>query len=212
MLPNRPLISSSTSGRLWLEKLGDHGARLDQRDAHVALGDLLAKRLGEGTDAELGRVVDGATLAGAAAGDGGDVDHVGDQPRPLVGALDQVRERRLGDVEETLDVEVDHPLPFLDVGIEGRAEQHQAGVVDDGVEAAELGDRALDQGLGGGAVGDVGLDRERLAAGVVDFLDQFLQSVVATGGDGDGRAVGGEPLRGRLADAAGSAGYEGYGA
>src|SRR6185312_3349503 len=89
-------------------ELGDHGARLDQRDAHVALGDFLAERLGEGADAELGRVVDGGAGAGTAAGDGGDVDQVGDHPRRLVGGLDQVRERRLGDVEEAFDVDVDH--------------------------------------------------------------------------------------------------------
>ena len=123
-----------------------------------------------------------------------------------------MRERRLGDVEEAFDVEVDHPLPLLDRRLERRAEQHHAGVVDDGVEAAELGDGALDQGLGGGAVGDVGLDRERLAAGVVDLPGQALQPVDAAGRDGDRGAVGGEAFRGRLADAAGGAGDEGYGA
>ena len=129
----------------------------------------------------------------------------------VVGAGDQVRERRLGDVEEAFEVEVDHPLPLLDRRVLGRAEQHHPGVVDDGVEAAELGDGALDQRLGLGAVGDVGLDRQRATAGVADLGDQLLQPVDPAGRHRDRRAFAREPLRGRLADAAGGAGDEGHG-
>src|SRR6185295_8654026 len=62
-------------------QLGRHRSRLDQRDPYVAPRHLLAQRLAEGADPVLGRVVDGAASARLAAGDGGDVDQVGDPPR-----------------------------------------------------------------------------------------------------------------------------------
>ncbi len=45
-------------------ELGLDRARLDQRDAHVAAGDLLAQRLAERADAVLGQVVDAASRRG----------------------------------------------------------------------------------------------------------------------------------------------------
>ena len=39
-------------------------ARLEQADPHVALGDLLAERLGEGAEARLGEAVDGIHRVG----------------------------------------------------------------------------------------------------------------------------------------------------
>jgi len=49
-------------------ELGVHATRLDDADAHVALGDLLAQRLGEAVDAELGEVVDAVPVPGDAPG------------------------------------------------------------------------------------------------------------------------------------------------
>ena len=105
-------------------------------------------------------VVDAAAEARAAAGDRADVDEVGDAARLVLGGREQMRERGVGDVEQALEVERDHPVPLLDRRVDDRAEQHHAGVVDDDVEPAELGDGALDGGDRLVAVGDVGLDRE----------------------------------------------------
>ena len=65
-------------------QLGRHGARLDERDAQAAGGELLAQRLAERADAVLGEVVDARATAGAAAGDRADVDHVGDLARAVL--------------------------------------------------------------------------------------------------------------------------------
>ena len=143
-------------------------AGLDHRDAHVLGRDLLAQRLRERADRELRRVVDTGAGHRAAAGDRGDVDQVGDLPRAVRGGRGQVREGGVRDVQEPLDVEVDHPLPLLDGRVLDRPQQHDAGVVDHDVEAAELVDRALDRGDGLLALGHVGLDHERPAAGALD--------------------------------------------
>ena len=180
-----------------VRELGLGRARLDQRGAHVARGDLLAQRLAEGADAVLGQVVDAAARADPAARDRADVDQVGDLPRLVLRRAQQVRQRRVGDVEQPVEVERDHPLPLLDRGVDDRAEQHHARVVDHRVEPAELGGRALhgrDRLL---AVGDVGLDREP-----ADLGRERVEAVLAAGGEGDLRALRRQRPRRRLADPA----------
>src|SRR5262249_515473 len=58
-------------------ELGGDGARLDDAHPNVALGHLLAQRVGERADAVLGQVVDAGSEPGGPSGDGGDVDEVG---------------------------------------------------------------------------------------------------------------------------------------
>lgn len=48
-------------------------------------------------------------------------------------------------VHQAEDVELDHPLPLLDGSVLDGSEQHDAGVVDQGVQPTELGDGALDR-------------------------------------------------------------------
>ena len=95
-------------------------ARLDQRRAHVASRDLLAQRLAEDPDAVLGQLVDAAAGADAAARDRADVDEVGDAARLALGGAQEVRERGVGDVEQALEVELDHPVPLLDRRVDDR--------------------------------------------------------------------------------------------
>ena len=119
---------------------------------------LLAQRLREADDAPLGHVVDARSERGGAPGDRGDVDDV---PSPAVA---HQRQRVVGAVEEAEAVDLDHRPPLARVGALERAEQHHAGVVDQAVEAAELGVRGLDEVLRLLLVADVGLDRDRVAA------------------------------------------------
>ena len=109
----------------------------------------------------------------------------------------------MGDVEQALEVERDHPVPLLDRGVDDRAEQHHPGVVDHDVESAELLRGALDGRDRLLAIGDVGLDRE-----AADLRGQRVEPVLAPRGDGDGRALLGERARRRLADPAARAGDE----
>ena len=92
----------------------------------------------------LGQLVDTAAGPDAPARDRADVDEVGDPARLALGGAQQVRQRRVRDVQQPLEVERDHPVPLLDRGVDDGAEQHHAGVVDHGVQPAELLRRALD--------------------------------------------------------------------
>ena len=99
-----------------------------------------------------------------------------------------------------LRLSVDHPVPLLDRGVDDRAEQHHAGVVDHGVEPAELLRGALHGGDRLLAVGDVGLDREP-----ADLGGEGVEPVLAARGDGHRRPLCGERPRRRLADPAAGA-------
>jgi hypothetical protein len=87
----------------------------------------------------------------------------------------------VGGVEQALVVDGNHPVPLIGVAVDDRTQQHESGVVDQGVQAAEPVDGLGDGGLCLGAVGDVGLDRERRATGLLDLRSQVLQSVLAPG-------------------------------
>ena len=65
MSPKVWAIPSRISGPVVEGQFGGGGAGLDERDPDVAAGDLLAERLGEGADTELGGVVDPAALSRA---------------------------------------------------------------------------------------------------------------------------------------------------
>ena len=94
----------------------------------------------------------------------------------------------MGGVEEAEQVDLDHPLPFLDRGVDDRAEQHHAGVVDERRRAGPAPRRLRPTArLGLLAVGDVGLDRQRRAAGVGDLRGQRLSRSAAAGDQGDRR-------------------------
>jgi hypothetical protein len=103
----------------------------------------------------------------------------------------------VGDVEQPLEVELDHSIPLLDGGVDDRAEQHHAGVVDHDVEPTELLDGALDSGLRLLAIGDVGLDGQ-----ATDLGRERVQPVLAARDDSHRRALCRERARGRLADPA----------
>ena len=123
MSPKRLRICSWISGRLWPAELGGDRARLDQRDPHVALGDLLAQRLAERADAVLGQVVDARAESRRAAGDGADVDHVGDLARRVLGGASRWGRAAWAQYEQAAHVDVEHPLPLLERRVQrsGRA-------------------------------------------------------------------------------------------
>ena len=115
MLPSWLRHRSRISGRLWLRS-SVSTCRARRRDAHVALGHLLAQRLAERADGELARVVDARTGARGAPGDRADVDEVGDPARSSSAASQQMRQRRVRQYISAAHVEVEHPLPLGDVG------------------------------------------------------------------------------------------------
>ena len=84
--------------------------------------------------------------------------------------------------------------------------QHDAGVVDEDVRAAELLLDAVGRGDDRVAVGDVGLDRDRAVA---ELVGQGVDAVGAAREQRDAVAVGGQRAGGRLADARRGAGDDG---
>ena len=104
------------------------------RDADVGQ-QLLPQGLRPAVDAPLGGGVDAVAGACGAAGDRGDVDDVG---ATLGCAVLELVEEDLGGGDGAEQVDLDHlPVVVALVGVE-RAEQHDAGVVDQDVGAAEL--------------------------------------------------------------------------
>lgn len=69
---------------------------------------------------------------------GGDVDDVRDDAQFVFRCSQKVWECRLRYVEQAVLVDRDHPFPFVDVLIDDRSEEHESGVVDEDVEAAEV--------------------------------------------------------------------------
>jgi hypothetical protein len=190
-------------------ELGRDATGLDEADAHVPLGDFLAQGLGESVHAELGEAVDAVAVPGDAAGDRADVDDVGDPSPALLGGLQQVGEGGAGGVEQALDVEGDHAVPLLGVRVGDGAQQHQAGIVDQGVQPSESLDGLLYGRLGLGAVGDVRFHGQRGASRLVDLGGEGLQAVPAAGHERDAGTVPGEPAGGGGTDTAARAGDEG---
>ncbi len=134
--------SAATGSVTLLGQLGRHGARRDDAWSGCCRAVISWRSpFGEGAHRVLGRRIDRAADADLVAGDRGDVD---DMPGflPL-----HVRQRRGDAVEHALDVDVDHPVPVLDPQrVEPRL-RHQAGVVDDDVDAAAGLDRRRHQRL-----------------------------------------------------------------
>ena len=84
-----------------------------------------------------------------------------------------------------------------------------AGVVDEDRRLAQLLDDALERGLHGGLVGDVGAHGESLAAGRLDGLDRAGAGVLVEVENGDCVTFGSQTLGDGCADAASSSGDDG---
>src|SRR5579859_1615502 len=183
---------------------GDHVgvdiAGRDRVDGHAELGAFLRQRFGEAVDTGLGGgIVDLAVLAGLPV-DRADVDDPSPAPRA------HPREGRLGHVEATAEIGVDHRLPLLVGLLENGAVAGDAGIVNDDINGAEIVLDLLHAGEAGLMVahvplvgGDAGLLGEDLRLGVVAaIIGGHLQAHV-TQGDAD-----------RLADPTGTTGHDRY--
>jgi acetyl-CoA carboxylase carboxyltransferase component len=181
-------------------------ARLDQRDAYVPPGHLLAQRLAERADAELGQRVDAVAVAGRPARHRADVHHVGDLARAVLGGAQQMRQCGMRAVEQAEHVELHHLLPLRQGRAGHRAEEHYPGVVDECVQAAQFGDRPLHGADCLPLVGDVTLQYQRRTALIPDVGGHRLQPVPAPGRQRHGGALGGEGSCGGRPDATRSPG------
>ncbi len=134
----------------------------DGVDADAVRGDVEGGAAGEGHHAGLGRGVVGLAGLGAPAQDGGVVDH-----RSPVALGHHLAQRGPGAAERAGEGDVEDPEPLLVGHVQDGGGAAQAGVVDQHVDAAEVGGGGLDQRLDLRLVGDVtGLGPDPVAVGL----------------------------------------------
>jgi hypothetical protein len=99
--------------------------------------------------------------------------------------------------EDSLDIDVDHLVPFVDLQKFKRRLRHQSGIVDHHVNAAEGPHSGIDQSLHLRGVGDVRGHGERFAAGTRQRLRESLEAILPSRAEHEDRALGREkPCRG----------------
>ncbi|EGE58966.1 hypothetical protein RHECNPAF_2530040 [Rhizobium etli CNPAF512] len=170
----------------------------DDGDAD-AIG-LLPQPVGDGADGEFRRAIDGCGRRDAVTADRRQVDD-------LPGSLRLHDRQGCRDaVEHTLDVDIDHPVPLLDLEGRERRERHDAGIVEDDVEPAEFRSGKTREGLDLGTVGDVKLPQTHRSAPGFDFAGEPLQAFGTPRADHDVGAGRSQHLCRSFADAAAGAG------
>ena len=122
------------------------------------------------------------------------------------GALDQLRQHRLGDGVEAAHVDLPNEVKVLNRGFGGDRAPDHAGAVDQDVDPAELG------GLAGQALdvlADPHVDRHRGGLGALlgKRLGGLAQRLLEDVGEQQLGPVPGQGARGRRADPAGGAGH-----
>lgn len=128
------------------------------------------------------------------SGDGGDVDD-------LPAFLRFHRRQHGGDaVEDAANVDVDDLVPFVDFQLLQQRQRHDAGVVEQHVNAAIEVKGALRQRLHLCEVGDVG--PHAMVVADAEFVGELMQAVEATGAEDDVRTVLHEMARGFGTEAA----------
>src|SRR2546427_12140908 len=114
----------------------------------------------------------------------------------------------MGRVEHALDVDGDHALPLLGVRTHDRAQEHEARVVDQGVEPADPLDGMAYGRLCLGAVGDVRFHDQRGASRLVDLGSDVFETAPAAGDERDASTELCELAGGRGTDTTARAGDE----
>ena len=111
-------------------------------------------------------------------------------------------------VQHAADVDVDHPVPFVDLERRERRQRHHASVVDQDVDAAELELGEVHEGVNIIEVDNIERSIADEAAGALDLVRKAFQPVRPSSAKHDACAMLGEHSGGPFADTARSAGDE----
>ena len=188
-------------------------ARGDGVDGDVAAGEFAGEGLGEADEAGFGGGVVGLAGLASFADDGRDVDDA------APAGFEHGLHAGLGYEEGAGEVGGEDVVPVFALHAEGKGVAGDAGVVDEDIDAAEVGDDGAGAVLDGVFAGDI----ERVGAGAsagaavgigcagegVDFADDLGELVGAAGGEGDGDAELGETDGAGATDSLGCSGDEG---
>ena len=182
-------------------ELGFGDARGQVGDANAGAEEVTAQVVRELLDEGLAGAIDVASGVGPLAGGGADVDDVG------AGAgFDEGWEQGVGDVDHTGDVGVDHGVQVGQCHLlHGGGGQGEAGVVDQGMDPAELGGQRLHRLADGFGVLHIQFQGMNGHQGA-QFVSQGIQAFQAAPADDHGPAVPGEATGGGGAEARGSTG------
>ena len=158
--------------------IGELGAAaqtgLDIGHAQGSAGQIGAQIEAELAHEGLGRAVDVATGIGPAAGHRAEVEDM------AAVALDHAGQQGARDLNQARAVGVDHGLPVVQARALRRLEpEREAGVVDQHIDGGKLGRQHGGQGLDGGTVAHIELERQQRVA---EFGRQRLEAILAPGG------------------------------
>jgi len=185
-------------------ELGIDETGLDLGDANAGAGQIELEPFADGADGGLGRAVDIAVRVGLATGDGSDVDDMPPAPR------DHARDDGACDIQQALDVGIDHLLPIVDgAGVDLVEPAAQSSVVDQDVDLAEVVGKGLKALRHGVPVADVELDGEDLlSAERPELGGEPFEAVDSPGRDNEARTCGSESACTSLSDSATRAGNQ----
>jgi len=82
-------------------------------------------------------------------------------------------------MQDAPDIDIDHPIPFIDFQFIQQRKRHQAGIADENIKAPEPILGLFDKGCDIGPAGHIELQRLGLAARADDVGGDHLQPVVA---------------------------------
>ena len=185
------------------EQIGRGRARRDRIHGDAAAAQFLGQDRGQGFDRRLGRDIDAVSLEPGADDAGREIDDAS--------AVAQPARRLAHGVEAALQIDRDLLVEGRVIGVGDLAELHDAGIVDQHVDAAERRFRCVEHAAHGTGIADIGLRGQRAAAGGLDPVGDRLGRLGIAGiVDDDGEAVPGEPLGHCRTDPARSARYQSY--
>ena len=184
------------------EELGRDRPGRDRVDGDVSSAQLLGEDAGHGLDRGLGGGIDAVGRLQQAGDAGREVD----DPAAVAQAARRFAQRIEGALQIDRDVAIEQCVAAVGDG----RQAHDAGIVDQHVDAAERGFSRVEHARHGGDIRDVGLSRHGPAAGPLDPGDHRRRgSAVAGIVHHDGEAVLGQALGDRGADTAGGTGDDG---
>ena len=197
------IAAPASLDEIFVVDLGDEPAGRDGVDAHALEGELDRQRLGDLHHAGLGGGVGDRALGDAEAEHRGDVDD-----RALLLGGQHAARGLLRPEEHRVEIGREHAAPFLRRHLGGAAAVRDAGIVDQDGDGAESLFGGVEGARHGGAVGDVGFDRDGLAACCLDLFFERLQPVGAPRHQRDRGAIVGQRLGELRAEPARGAGHQ----